>query len=74
MKKDTAGHDAPAGCKINSWYLKGEKEETGFPYLRDVLCQPETQANTGEIKVHVPGFCNFQVLIWYVCTNCLHIH
>lgn len=74
MKKDTAGHDAPAGCKINSWYLKGEKEEKGFPYLRDVLCQPETQANTGEIKVHVPGFCNFQVLIWYVCTNCLHIH
>ena len=61
-------------AKINSWHLKGAKEEKGFPYLRDMLCQPEAQANTGDIKVNVSGFCNFQVLIWYVCTNGLHNH
>lgn len=61
-------------AKINSWHLKGAKEEKGFPYLRDMLCQPEAQANTGDIKVNVSGFCNFQVLIWYVCTNGLHSH
>lgn len=64
MKKDTDGHDAPAGWKINSWHLKGTKEEKGFPYLRDMLCQPEAQENTGGIKVNLSGFCNFQVLIW----------
>lgn len=61
-------------AKINSWHLKGAKEEKGFPYLRDMLCQPEAQANTGDIKVNVSGFCNFQVLIWYVYTNGLHSH
>lgn len=73
MKKDTAGRDAPAGCKINSWHLKGAKKK-GFPYLRDMLCQPEAQANTGEIKANVSRFCNFQTLILYVCTNCLYSH
>ena len=49
-------------AKINSWHLKGAKEEKRFPYLRDMLCQPEAQANTGNIKVNVSGFGNFQPL------------
>lgn len=73
--KNEKGHSwiVSAGCKNQLLAPEGSKEK-GVSISENMLCQPEAQANTGDIKVNVSGFCNFQVLIWYVYTNGLHSH
>ena len=65
---------------INEEKLEHEdiKDYNAFPdkelleKLRNEIIQNLIDNNN--IKVNVSGFCNFQVLIWYVCTNGLHSH